>query len=84
MTEKVEETQGDGEQEEGKKEEKPKGQIYIPLVEENKDIHFFRYPRLGCFYAVVMKVKSYLYEKLFDSNIVKVQAFKQAKEQYEK
>lgn len=58
--------------------------MFIPLVEENKDLHFFKYPRLGCFYAVVMKVKSYLYEKIFDANIVKVEAYRQAKDQYDK
>jgi hypothetical protein len=51
---------GEGE-EEGKKESGPKGEIYIPLVQDNKELHFFKYPRLGAFFAVVMRVKSYLH-----------------------
>ena len=62
--------EGEGE-EEGKKEQKPQGELYIPKVQENKDLHFFKYPRLGSFYAVAMKMKSYLHEKVFDANIVK-------------
>ena len=58
LNEKPEEA-GEGE-EEGKKEDKPKGEIYIPQVQENKDLHFFRYPRLGAFYGVAMKMRSYV------------------------
>lgn len=45
---------------------------------------FFKYPKLGSFYAVVMKVKSYLHEKIFDANIVKIEAFRKVKEDYDK
>lgn len=75
--------EGDGD-EEGKKEQKPQGEIYIPHVQQNKDLHFFRFPKLGSFYAIVMKLKSYLHEKTFDANIVKAQNFKKVEEEYEK
>ena len=58
--------------------------MYIPQVQENKDLHFFKYPRLGSFYAVVMKLKSYVHEKMFDANIVKAENFKKIEEEYEK
>jgi hypothetical protein len=31
-----------------------------------------------------MRVKSYLYEKIFDANIVKTEAYRKTKEEYEK
>lgn len=73
-----------GEEEEGKEKSKPKGELYIPLVQENKELTFFKYPRLGSFYAVVMRVRSYLPEKIFDANIVKTEVYKKAKEEYDK
>ena len=51
---------------------------------ESNDLHFFKYPRLGAFYAVLMKVKTYLSEKAFDSNISKIEAHKKATEEFNK
>jgi len=31
-----------------------------------------------------MKVKSYLYEKIFDANIVKTEVYRKSKEEYDK
>lgn len=50
----------------------------MPSVVEKKDLHFFKYPRLGAFYAISFKIKSYLSEKLLESNIAKTQTYEKA------
>ena len=56
----------------------------MPEVQDNKDLHFFRYPRVGSFYGVVLKMRSYIGEKVFDANIVKADNFKKVKEEFDK
>lgn len=53
-------------------------------MQENKELTFFKYPRLGSFYALAMRVRSYLHEKIFDANIVKTETYRKAKEEYDK
>lgn len=57
LQEKVEEGENE---EEGKREDRPKGEVYVSEVQENKELHFFKYPRLGSFFGVTMKLKSYV------------------------
>ena len=63
---------GDGEGEANEENSKPKDEIYIPNVVNSKDIHYFKFPKLGAFYGLGFKVKSYLHEKLFDPNYKKI------------
>ena len=69
-----------GEGQEGEKEEKPKDQVYISSVVGNQDLNFFKYPKLGSFFAMSFKIKSYLSESVLDPNITKTQAFQKALE----
>ena len=45
-----------------------------------KDLHFFKYPRLGAFFGYGFKVKSYLDEKIFDGNYTKTETYLKAME----
>lgn len=60
--------QGDGEN----KVPQIKGQVYFESIVGNQSLRFFRFPRLGSYFAVALTVKSYLNEKLFDDNTVKI------------
>lgn len=75
--------EGEGNDDEPK-ENKPTDEIYIPSVVDAKEIQFFRYPRLGAFYGLGFKVKSYLSDKLFDQNYAKTDTFMKASEEYER
>ena len=46
---------------------------------DSKDIQFFKYPRLGAFYGIAFKIKSYLSDKVYDSNKAKIEAYEKAK-----
>lgn len=76
-----EKVEGDGEGNE--ENSKPKDEVYIPNVVNAKDIHYFRFPKLGSFYGLGFKVKSYLHEKLFDSNYKKIEVYDKAKHDYD-
>lgn len=51
------------------------GCIYIPDVVLNPDMHYYRIPRLGAYYAVPIMVKSYLNDLSLDDAIVKIKAY---------
>lgn len=57
--------------------------MYIPNVVDSKDVHFFKFPRLGAFYGLAFKIKSYLSEKIFDSNRTKIETFEKAEQEFE-
>lgn len=48
-----------------------------------KEIHFFKFPKLGAFFGLGFKVKSYLHEKLFDPNYKKIEVYEKAKHDYD-
>ena len=49
---------------------------------DNQELTFFRFPRLGAFYGLGIKIKSYANEKVFDSNLTKVDAYLKSLEEY--
>lgn len=53
-------------------------------MQNSSDITYFKYPRLGSFYAIPLRVKSYLYDKVLDANLIKSETARKAKEEYEK
>lgn len=51
------------------------GCVYVPDVVMNGDIYYFDIPRLGSYFAVPIKVKSYLNDQSFDDAIQKVKVY---------
>lgn len=43
--------------------------IYIEEVEKNKEIHFFRFPRLGSYAAIGIFYKDYLGEECYSKGV---------------
>ena len=61
-----------------------KSYLYVPQVQRDEKIHFFRFPRLGSFACFPIKVKGCLFAEAFDKGIEDYKAFVSNKESIEK
>lgn len=66
--------------EEGKVPAKKKKYLYVPHVQKDDKIYFFKFPRLGSFACFPLRIKSCLFTEAFDRGIGDYKAFMKAKE----
>lgn len=72
------------ETEEGRQPAKRKKYLYVPQVQRDEKIFFFRFPRLGSFACFPLRIRSCLSSEAFDKGIGDYKAFVKAKEEVEK
>lgn len=75
LSEEVAGDEGEAGEEGQEKEVKPNDEVFFPSVVNNKQLQFFRFPRLGSFFGIGVKIKSYLSDKLLDDNSQRVNTF---------
>ena len=69
---------------EGKPPKIIKKYLYVPLVQRDEKMHFFKFPKLGSFACFPLKVQSCLFAESFDKGIGDFKNFVKNKEEVEK